>query len=139
MARSTFGELIRERRRRADLTQREIARRIGTSTPYIGHLETGKRHPSEEVVERLADALGFDRKDLFLLANPKAKAIMAMPDTTPASAWEEFRRNAQLQSSMHVTGEEMEMLSRVALMGQVREPRDFVYILNTVRQALNSP
>jgi hypothetical protein len=30
----------------------------------------------------------------------------------------------------------MEMLSRVALMGDVRSERDFIYILNSIRQAL---
>jgi hypothetical protein len=30
----------------------------------------------------------------------------------------------------------MEMLSRVALLGDARSPRDFVYILNTVRHAV---
>ena len=55
-----------------DLTQREVADRVGASTPYIGHLESGKRHPSEEVVARLADVLGFHCKELFFLANPEA-------------------------------------------------------------------
>ena len=71
MGKATFGEVIRERRRQLDLTQREVANRIGTSTPYIGHLESDKRHPSEEVVARIADVLGFGRKDLFFLANPR--------------------------------------------------------------------
>jgi hypothetical protein len=31
---------------------------------------------------------------------------------------------------------ETEMLSRVALLGEVRSPREFIYILNSVRQAL---
>jgi hypothetical protein len=39
---------------------------------------------------------------------------------------------------MRVTTQEMEMLARVALMGEVRSTRDFLYILNTVRQALTS-
>ena len=139
MGKATFGEVIRERRRQADLTQREVAVRIGTSTPYIGHLESGKRHPSEEIVARLADALGFERKELFFLANPKAHAIVAAPAVTEgSSAWEEFRRNHQLRNSMRVTAQEMEMLARVALMGEVRSTRDFLYILNTVRQALTS-
>ena len=30
----------------------------------------------------------------------------------------------------------MEMLSRVALLGDVRSARDFIYILNTVRHAV---
>ena len=35
-----FGQVIRERRRQLDLTQEEVARRIKTSTPYVGHLES---------------------------------------------------------------------------------------------------
>ena len=43
MARSkerSFGQVIRERRRQLDLTQDEVAHRIKTSTPYVGHLES---------------------------------------------------------------------------------------------------
>jgi transcriptional regulator with XRE-family HTH domain len=53
-----FGLVVRERRRQRELTQQEVARRIRTSTAYIGHLESGRRHPSEEVVRRLAQVLG---------------------------------------------------------------------------------
>jgi transcriptional regulator with XRE-family HTH domain len=139
MVKATFGEVIRERRRQMNLTQREVANRVGASTPYIGHLESDKRHPSEEIVARLAEVLGFECKELFFLANPKAHAIVAsQAETSASSAWEEFRRSEQLRTSMRVTSQEMEMLSRVALMGEVRSTRDFLYILNTVRQALNS-
>ncbi|MGH7986111.1 MAG: helix-turn-helix domain-containing protein, partial [Candidatus Binataceae bacterium] len=54
----TFGQVIRERRRQLDLTQQEVARQIKTSTPYVGHLESGKRHPSDKVLSRLAEVLG---------------------------------------------------------------------------------
>jgi predicted transcriptional regulator len=137
--RGTFGNAIRERRRQADLTQREIARRIGTSTPYVGHLESGKRHPSEEVISRIAEVLGFDRRELFFLANPKARDLVNhSPRTRPVSAWDEFRRDQNLCQVLNVSADEMDMLSRVALMGKVRSPRDFIYILNTVRQALEA-
>ncbi len=51
-----FGQVLRERRRQLDLTQEEVARRIKTSTPYIGHLESAKRHPSDKIVTRLAES-----------------------------------------------------------------------------------
>src|SRR5208282_4401911 len=54
----SFGQVLRERRRQLDLTQEEVARRIKTSTPYIGHLESAKRHPSDKIVTRLAEVLG---------------------------------------------------------------------------------
>jgi transcriptional regulator with XRE-family HTH domain len=139
VGRGTFGHVIRERRRQADLTQREVAKRIGTSTPYVGHLESGKRSPSEEVISRIADVLGFDRRELFFLANPKAKELVNHSARVRSeSAWDEFRRDQQMRRAMNVSPVEMDMLSRVALMGKVRSPRDFVYILNTVRQALGT-
>lgn len=133
----TFGQVIRDRRRQLDLTQEEVARRIKTSTPYVGHLESGKRHPSDKIVSRLAEVLGLDRRELFFLANPRAQALLTpREETTANSAWEDFRHNDQLRRIHNVTNEEMEALSRVALMGEVRSQRDFIYILTTIRQAL---
>ncbi|HUY29231.1 MAG TPA: helix-turn-helix transcriptional regulator [Candidatus Binataceae bacterium] len=132
-----FGQVIRERRRQLDLTQEEVAHRIKTSTPYVGHLESSKRHPSDKIVTRLAEVLGLDRRDLFFLANPRAQALLNPEPATPASsAWDEFRKNEQLRRIHNISGEEMEMLGRVALMGEVRSPRDFLYILTTVRHAV---
>ena len=73
----TFGQVIRERRRQLDLTQEEVAHRIKTSTPYVGHLESGKRHPSDKILTRLAEVLGLDRRELFFLANPRAQALLS--------------------------------------------------------------
>jgi len=133
-----FGQVIRDRRRQLDLTQEEVARRIKTSTPYVGHLESGKRHPSDKIVSRLAEVLGLDRRELFFLANPRAQALLSQREETPGdnSAWEDFRKNEQTRRLHSISNEEMEALSRVALMGEVRSQRDFIYILNTIRQAL---
>jgi transcriptional regulator with XRE-family HTH domain len=132
-----FGLVIRERRRQLDLTQEEVARRIKTSTPYVGHLESGKRHPSDKIVTRLAEVLGLDRRELFFLANPRAQELLnPEPAHDASSAWEDFKNNEQLRRIHNISDEEMEMLSRVALLGEVRSPRDFIYILNTVRHAV---
>src|SRR5271156_3843848 len=73
----TFGETIRSRRREMNLTQDQVAAGIKTSTPYVGHLESGKRHPSDAIVTRLAEVLGFDKRELFFLANPHTEAMLA--------------------------------------------------------------
>ena len=132
-----FGRVVRERRRQRELTQQEVARRIRTSTAYIGHLESGRRHPSEEVVRRLAQVLGLDQRDIYLLANPRTVAVL-VPKEMPSRqyAWEHFRRDKRLQRLHNVAADEMEMLACVARMGQIESPRTFVYILNAVRYAL---
>ena len=132
-----FGQVIRDRRRQLDLTQQEVARRIKTSTPYVGHLESSKRHPSDKVLSRMAEVLGLDRRDLFFLANPRAVELLrTKEDGSGKSAWEKFRKDERISRTHNVTSEEMEMLSTIALMGDVGSPRDFIYILNTVRHAL---
>ncbi len=104
----SFGRVIRERRRQLGLTQEKVARRSKISTPYVGLLESGKRHPSDKIVTRLAGVLGLDRRELFFLANPRTQAIvsprhngdtgaeyaakMPEPETETKSAWEEFRQ-----------------------------------------------
>ena len=133
----SFGQVIRERRRQLGLTQEEVARGIKTSTPFVGHLESGKRHPSDETLTRLAEVLGLDRRELFFLANPGALALVS-PDIKSKidSSWNDFRKNEQLRRVHNIASDEMEMLSQVALLGGVPSSRDFIYILNTVRHAV---
>jgi len=53
------------------------------------------------------------------------------------SAWDQFRNNEQLRRIHHITAAEMEMLSGVALVGEVRAARDFIHILDAVRLAMS--
>ncbi len=132
-----FGNVIRERRRQLDLTQEEVAHRIDTSIPYVGHLEAGKRHPSEKVVIKLAKVLGLEPRELFFLANPDTKALVwRQPGSADPSAWDLFSKDTKLRKVHNINDAEMQVLSEVAMMGEVRSPRDFVFILNTIRHAL---
>jgi hypothetical protein len=85
----------------------------------------------------LAEVLGLDRRDLFFLANPRAMELLrTKEDGNGKTAWEEFRRDERIRRTHNVTSEEMDLLSSVAEMGEIASPRDFIYILNTVRHAL---
>ncbi len=133
----SFGRVIRERRRQLDLTQEEVAHRIKTTGPYIAHLETGKRHPSGKVVVKLSDALGLDARDLFLLANPQLGSLVSEQEkSNGARDWEVFVRDKTARKIHNITDQEIEILSRVAKMGEVQGPRDFIFVLNTIRLAL---
>ena len=136
MSDSRFGDLIRSKRREMNLTQVEVADRIGISTPYIGHLESGKRHPSDKIVTKLAEALGLGNRELFFLANPHAEALISEPVAGTGSSWEQFQKDEKLRRIHNISNVEMELLSHVALMGDVQAPRDLIYILTTIRHAV---
>jgi transcriptional regulator with XRE-family HTH domain len=54
------GDLIREARRRAGLTQAELASRAGTSQPGIARWESGRTAVSLDDVLRLVNLCGYD-------------------------------------------------------------------------------
>ena len=52
-----IGERVRQRRKEIGWTQKELAQRAGTSYKYIGHVETGVKFPSLEMLILLAREL----------------------------------------------------------------------------------
>src|SRR5438034_9001840 len=53
-----LASAVIEARNRAGLTQREVARRMGTTQPVVARLESGRVRPSMRTLERLAEATG---------------------------------------------------------------------------------
>lgn len=56
----TIGELLREKRRAAELTQAELADRSGVTQGHISQIEKGERSPGLPTLRKLRDALGLD-------------------------------------------------------------------------------
>lgn len=54
------AQFVREARRRAALSQAELARRVGTTQSAIARVEAGRTSPSLEHLTRLVRACGFD-------------------------------------------------------------------------------
>jgi len=51
----SFGRMVRERRRALDLTQEELARRVGCAAVTIRKIEYDEIRPSVQIAERLAN------------------------------------------------------------------------------------
>ena len=54
------NHLVREARRRADLTQTELADRVGTTQSAIARLERGHGHPTMQRISELVEACGLE-------------------------------------------------------------------------------
>lgn len=67
-----IGELIKEKRRAAGLTQEELAKKAGCATITIRQYESGKREPGVESLQDIADALGVEIFEL-IPEDPKQK------------------------------------------------------------------
>src|SRR5690348_3552093 len=63
----TFAQACLETRLGLDLTQQQVADRVGVSRSYIAKLERSRIDPDLSMVERVAEALGLD---VQLIARP---------------------------------------------------------------------
>ena len=60
-----LGNRISDMRRSRNMTQLELAERLGTSDVYIGYLEQGKRHGTLEIFIKIVNILGYSMDDLL--------------------------------------------------------------------------
>ena len=80
-----FGDLLRRHRATAGVTQEDLASRTGLTPQAIGLLERGKRrHPHAYTVQKLAEALELDGRDLseFEAAARRSTTARSRDDTS---------------------------------------------------------
>lgn len=101
-----LGEFIRDLRRNARISLRELADRAGVSNPYLSQIERGLRKPSAVVLAQIAGALRVSTPLMYLRAGLLHEkdsqgvlaAIAADPDLTLSQKqsltqiYETFRR-----------------------------------------------
>ena len=61
----TFGSRIQELRKKNNLTQSELAEKIGLSTNFIGMVERGERNTSVDKISKLAKAFNISLAQFF--------------------------------------------------------------------------
>lgn len=141
MKKETLGEVLRQRRHMLRLTQRELAQRLGVKPSHVAYLESGRRRPSLSLVGRLSVSLGLPSERLLLLAHPEAGALLGRrrPSVDRGEkfhAWRRFVGDKALLALHQVKPRELKVLSQVNLLGRVSAPRDYLFILRAIRQAL---
>jgi transcriptional regulator with XRE-family HTH domain len=97
--REALGAFIREQRKRANLSLRQLAEMTSLSNPYLSQVERGLHQPSVRVLKAISDALNLSAETLMAQAGlidaiattgadgePEAKAegSTAVPDTEDA-------------------------------------------------------
>ena len=141
-ARDTLGLLVREQRQALGISQAELARRLGVQPAYICVIEKDLRRPSLPLLQRMSDVLGIESQALFLLSHPEAKVLLHVPPPSPASkrdgAWRSFTEDKTLLARHNIRPQELKVLSQIKKLGEIQYSRDFVYILNAIRQALKA-
>ena len=75
----SFNIRLRELRKQAGLSQRELSDKIGVNFTYLSKIESGALPPpSEQVIHRLAKALNADKDELLTLAGKIPSDVVQM-------------------------------------------------------------
>jgi len=86
-----LGDYIREQRRAAQVSLRQLARLAGVSNPYLSQIERGLRKPSAEILQQIAKGLRISAEQLYIQAgildereggSDVATAVLADPGLT---------------------------------------------------------
>lgn len=130
-----FGSWLKQRRKELGLTQPNLAQHVACSVETIDKIEAGKRKPSEQIAERLAEALGVDpsERQLFVefararLHNGQPASFVHFTTSTPPEL--DFRTTLQqvLERGHLETGLDVAMLWRFWFQrGNFQEGREWL-------------
>jgi predicted ATPase/DNA-binding XRE family transcriptional regulator len=128
----TFGAWIRQRRRELDLTQEELARRVGCARITVRKIEAGELRPSKQMAELLREQLEVPSSegDAFLhVARGESSGVLPQttasrqnpPGQPPISALEVQRPASNIPAPL------------TRLIGRERELRDVARLLAGAR------
>jgi transcriptional regulator with XRE-family HTH domain len=116
-----LGEYLREQRRNAQLSLRQLADAAGVSNPYLSQIERGLRKPSAEVLQQVAKALRISAETLYVRAGildekerdelETRAVILADPSINERQKqvllqiYESFRKENGFETSSYANGE----------------------------------
>jgi transcriptional regulator with XRE-family HTH domain len=139
MSEITFGKLLESGRTRLSLTCDQLACLLGVSAGHISNIEHDHGRPSLALLNRIVEVLGLPRKQAFSLAYPEAMAILESHRMHEGlSVWQKFTGAKGLLARYDVTPHELKVLASIQLLGKVTAPSDFLFILNSIRQAIEA-
>lgn len=64
----SLGDYIRDQRRTAHISLRQLADAAGVSNPYLSQIERGLRKPSAEILQQIAKGLRISAEALYVQA-----------------------------------------------------------------------
>ncbi len=103
-----LGAFIRNKRKLANLSLRQLAERTKLSNPYLSQIERGLHQPSVRVIRLISDALNVPAQTLLTQAG-----LLHHRDRHDASATAEISVEAAIQAESRLTDEQKNALISV--------------------------
>jgi HTH-type transcriptional regulator, competence development regulator len=104
----TFGQTLQTLRRSKNVSQRELAEKVGVDFSYISKVENDRLPPpAADTIVKICEALGVPRDELLALTGKMPSDAKEMLSSSTAA--QQFIRQAQ---EMNLTDEEWQALTK---------------------------
>jgi transcriptional regulator with XRE-family HTH domain len=121
----TIGERIREARKRAGLSQDELATRISVNRSYLSLVENGKSSPTYEFLDKIASGLSLTVQDL-VLGHEISGFVTVTPGHGPMyEGLADLLRDNEQMLMMNPTEEELGILKSIRVDPRFRPSKRF--------------
>src|ERR1700743_2082020 len=110
--REALGAFIRERRKQANLSLRQLAELTSLSNPYLSQVERGLHEPSVRVLKAISDALNVSAETLLAQAG-LVDAVAGANAAPAAGASQEERTEAAIAADKRLSDEQKAALIAV--------------------------
>ena len=97
---ASFNEILKQLRNRDNLSQAELAQKLGVAKSTIGMYESGKREPDFETLESIADFFNVDMN--FLLGRDGSENDHYYLNEETRQIAQEAFENPELRTLFHV-------------------------------------
>ena len=139
---NNFGDYIRKKRLELDLTQSEMADKLGISQNFVAYIEKNERNPSKDVIKKLADLFSVPTDKLYLMANPDLEKIFKKNPVNGQlplpPLLKKLQSDPDLRRKYSIQDEDISMLNSLQPRGQIQRVEDYVFLLMTIRQLFRS-
>jgi transcriptional regulator with XRE-family HTH domain len=105
---NTFGQSLRQLRRSKDISQRELAAKVGVDFSYISKIENDRLPPpAADTILKICEVLSVSPDELLAMTGKMPSQVKQMVGTSPAAL--QFMREAQ---SMNLSDKDWEELTQ---------------------------
>jgi transcriptional regulator with XRE-family HTH domain len=123
-----LGDYLREQRRLAQLSLRQLAEKSDVSNPYLSQIERGLRRPSAEVLQQIAKALRISAESLYVRAgilDPDERGTRIVEDAIAFDDRLAAEQKAELLDLYH------------SMVGHTRDREDPATVLTTAQEDIS--
>jgi LuxR family maltose regulon positive regulatory protein len=119
---STFGLWLKQRRKAGDLTQEQLAERVGCAAETLRKIETDARRPSRAMVDRIAQVLEVppaERPALIQWARTGTTSALADQPARPAATTQPRAAGPLLRTKLYLPRVRAQGVARPRLLAQL--------------------